>query len=95
MHQRIVMGAQGQANVERHGAIGTKQRPVAAAGHHLAAQPWAFEGSAGRAEQDASAERAVTDGQFRIEVDAMICEVALLLPGAENPKKLRARGIRS
>jgi hypothetical protein len=25
-------------------------------------------------------------------VDAMICEVALLLPGAENPKKLRARG---
>jgi AcrR family transcriptional regulator len=25
-------------------------------------------------------------------VDAMICEMALLLPGAENPKKLRARG---
>jgi len=25
-------------------------------------------------------------------VDAMICEVALLLPGAENPKKLRVRG---
>ena len=25
-------------------------------------------------------------------VDAMICEVALLLPGADNPKKLRARG---
>jgi hypothetical protein len=25
-------------------------------------------------------------------VDAMICEMALLLPGAENPKRLRARG---
>jgi AcrR family transcriptional regulator len=25
-------------------------------------------------------------------VDAMICEMALLLPGAENPKKLRVRG---
>ena len=25
-------------------------------------------------------------------VDAMIYEVALLLPGAENPKKLRVRG---
>jgi hypothetical protein len=25
-------------------------------------------------------------------VDAMICKVALLLPEAENPKKLRARG---
>ncbi|MEH2551612.1 AcrR family transcriptional regulator [Bradyrhizobium sp. AZCC 2262] len=25
-------------------------------------------------------------------VDAMICELALLLPGAENPKRLRARG---
>jgi AcrR family transcriptional regulator len=25
-------------------------------------------------------------------VDAMVCEMALLLPGADNPKKLRARG---
>ena len=25
-------------------------------------------------------------------VDAMICKVALLLPEAENPKRLRARG---
>ena len=25
-------------------------------------------------------------------VDAMICKVALMLPEADNPKKLRARG---
>src|SRR5882724_7569213 len=78
MHQRIVVGAQRQADVQRHRSVGPEQCPVAAAFQHVAAQSGSLERSACRAEQDPPPERAIADIEARLEVDDDIEEMLRL-----------------
>src|SRR4051794_32271456 len=67
--QCTVVCLEGQTHIERHRAVGSEERPVAAARKHRAAKPGPFERSARGAEQHASSERAIAEVTSRIKVN--------------------------
>src|SRR3569833_1762660 len=78
VHERVVVRAQCQPDIQGHRPVRTQQRPVAASRQHFPMQLRTIERTTGTAEQGSPAEWATADVQPGIEIDNNVEEMRRL-----------------